>query len=80
MQVARVSAFLFRVLHANVHCQRVDAAGGDFHLSGDSPLLAYTPEALGYYQDIEGHYFALGGMKDIGVYAETVFSDGFDGN
>lgn len=58
----------------------VDPAGGDFHLSANSPLLAYSPSLLGRYLDLEGHSLAAGGMRDIGAYSETVFADGYDGN
>jgi hypothetical protein len=58
----------------------VDPAGGDFHLSPTSPLFAYSPSLLGRYLDLEGHSLASGGKRDIGVYSETVFADGYDGN
>lgn len=56
----------------------VDAANGDFHLSGDSPLLAYSPNSI-LFTDIVGNAFPVHGKVDLGAYAETVFVDGFDG-
>ncbi|MBA8886680.1 hypothetical protein FHW12_000871 [Dokdonella fugitiva] len=56
----------------------VDPAGGDFHLSGTSPLLAYSRSIVGRYLDLEGHSLPSGGRRDIGVYADTVFADAFD--
>jgi len=56
----------------------VDAAHGDFHLSGISPAIA----AAGYTTispDVEGHATPLGGNMDMGAYEETVFTDAFDG-
>ncbi len=57
----------------------VDAAGGDFHLAGNSALLGAVPQA---YQSIDpdGNASPVSGKMDMGAYNETVFTDGFDGN
>lgn len=56
----------------------VDASGGDFHLSGASPLLGFSPEIIGSW-DLEGHpHNALGSKQDLGAYYETIFVDGFE--
>lgn len=55
--------------------------GGDYHLAGNSPLLAIgtpTPSG-GVFQDLEGHSRPQTGAIDLGAYEETVFRDGFDG-
>ena len=56
----------------------VDAAGDDFHLRGDSPLLGKSPELFNGI-DPDGNYGPEGGKTDIGVYNETIFKNGFDG-
>jgi hypothetical protein len=56
----------------------VDAAAGDFHLAGNSPLLEASSEVFGTW-DIEGHARpGIGSRADMGVYYETIFSYGFD--
>ncbi len=59
----------------------VDAAGGDFHLAGDSPLIAISP-ILTIGSDLDGHPFVAtnGRNGDLGAYAETIFIDGLDGH
>lgn len=58
----------------------VDAAGDDFHLAANSPLLAYSPSPLGRYLDLQGHSLPTGGKRDVGAYEETIFADAFDGS
>ncbi|MEO7323423.1 MAG: hypothetical protein ABIW82_01195 [Dokdonella sp.] len=58
----------------------VDAAGGNFHLAGDSPLLGVKFDFLGLNNDLAGDPFPMSGKGDLGAYAETIFSDGFNGN
>jgi hypothetical protein len=55
----------------------VDADNGDFHLAGDSPLLAASPLPLGVL-DVEGHSYPVAGAQDLGAFAETIFSGVFD--
>lgn len=59
----------------------VDAAGGDFHLAGNSPLLAVSPIPT-FTTDLDGHTFTTTSARkiDLGAYAETIFIDGFNGN
>jgi hypothetical protein len=61
--------------------QFVDAAGGDFHLKGTSPLLGFSPiDGEGGY-DLDGHFFSENqGPIDLGAYEETIFTDGLEGN
>ena len=56
----------------------VDAAGDDFHLAGDSPLLGTSPELFNGV-DPDGNHGPAGGKTDIGAYNETIFKDEFDG-
>ena len=57
----------------------VDAAGGDFHLSGTSPLLGYSRENGDGGYDLDGHFFSENyGTVDLGVYEDTLMTDGFD--
>jgi parallel beta-helix repeat protein len=58
--------------------QFVDADNGNFHLAGNSPLLATCPYATGAY-DIDGNPPTISGMLDAGAFEETIFIDGFDG-
>jgi hypothetical protein len=58
----------------------VDAAGGNFRLAGTSPLLGYTPDVIGTFRDIENHAYPRTGKGDLGPYAETIFTDGFESN
>lgn len=55
----------------------VDSAGGDFHLASGSPLFGTSPDRLGGI-DIDGHAYASMGVQDMGVYAQTIYSNGFD--
>jgi hypothetical protein len=60
----------------------VDAAGGNFHLSGQSPLIGHTPtggfcDAAG---DLEGHPRDYYSPCDAGAYAETIFANGAEAN
>ncbi|MEO8673030.1 MAG: hypothetical protein ABI411_17060 [Tahibacter sp.] len=57
----------------------VDATGGDFHLAGNSPLLAAVPQAF-WSIDPDGMTSASGGRMDMGAYYETIFIDGLDGD
>jgi hypothetical protein len=56
----------------------VDAASGDFHLAGDSPLLGKSPELFNSI-DPDGNYGPAGGKTDIGAYNDTIFINSFDG-
>ena len=58
----------------------VNAAGGNFHLTGDSQLLGistFFPETC---CDVEGDGIPQAGRLDLGAYEETVFTGGFEGN
>ena len=74
--------------HTNTHSlvnknpRFVNAAGGDFHLAGNSPALGFStgPQRGTFISDLERHAYALGGNIDVGAYEETIFIDGFDGN
>lgn len=67
--------------NVNTSAQFVDAANGDLHLSGSSPLLGYAPAYLATStKDVEGNPYPLTGKVDLGAYAETIFINGFDGN
>jgi hypothetical protein len=55
----------------------VDSAHGDFHLASTSPLFAVSSGPFGDV-DIEGHAYPTRGLHDLGVYAQTIFSYGFD--
>ena len=57
----------------------VDAAGGDYHLMGNSPLLGTTASPSIASIDPDGNDVPAGGKGDMGAYNETVFTDGFDG-
>ena len=69
---------LASVGNVSVNPRFIDAAGGDFHLAGDSPLFGKSPEL---YQriDPDGNLGPAHGKTDIGAYNETVFVDNFDG-
>ncbi len=59
----------------------VNAVAEDFHLAGNSPLIAASPEIypLSYpYTDPDGHESPSSGLMDIGAYQETIFSADFD--
>jgi hypothetical protein len=62
--------------NVSVAPQFVDKAGGDFHLAGDSPLLAASPQAF-LAEDPDGYASAATGRMDLGAYFETIFADGF---
>jgi hypothetical protein len=62
--------------NVSVGPQFVDKAGGDFHLSGDSPLLAASPRVF-LTQDPDGYPSPAAGKMDLGAYYETIFADGF---
>ena len=57
----------------------INAAGGDFHLAGSSPLLGAVPQAYSSI-DPDGMTSASGDGMDMGAYYETIFIDGFDGD
>jgi hypothetical protein len=63
--------------NVSVAPQFVDRDNGDFHLTGDSPLLGLTPNPIGNF-DIEGHPLPQFGHGDPGAYEETIFADGFE--
>jgi hypothetical protein len=56
----------------------VDAANGDFHLQGTSPLLAQSLLQEGDF-DLDGFAIPDHGKVDVGAYEETIFINGFDG-
>jgi hypothetical protein len=58
----------------------VNAAGGDFHLAGNSPALGFStaPQRGNAVSDLEDHTYPLGGNIDVGAYEETIFIDGFE--
>jgi hypothetical protein len=61
----------------SVNPQFVDAAGGDFHLAANSPLLGYgTPQ--GTITDLDGNPYSTTGGIDLGAYSETIFTDGLE--
>lgn len=62
----------------SVSAKFVDAAGGDFHLSSASPLLATCPTRYGG-PDLDGNAYPANGPIDMGAFEETVFIAGFDG-
>ena len=66
------------VANLSVNPRFIDAAGGDFHLAGNSPLLGYGLP-FGTITDLDGNAYPLKGKIDLGAYAETIFIDGFDG-
>ncbi|MEO6688829.1 MAG: hypothetical protein ABIS07_16965 [Dokdonella sp.] len=55
----------------------VDAAGGDFHLAGNSPLFALCGGGTGT-TDVEDHKFPASGREDMGAYEDTIFIDDFE--
>jgi len=57
----------------------VDANNADFHLAAGSALLGYGP-AQGTITDLDGNAYATSGRIDLGAYAETIFTDGLDGD
>ena len=63
----------------NLHVdpQFVDEAGGDFHLSTGSPLLGAAPSHT-LLTDLQGYGFPPNGKGDMGAYAQTIFTDGFE--
>ena len=67
----------FNVGALMVSPQFVNAAGGNFHLAGDSPLLGIAPPLDTY--DLEKHRSPASGKMDLGAYEETIFIDGLDG-
>jgi hypothetical protein len=61
----------------SVNPQFIDAAGDDFHLAANSPLLGYgTPQ--GTITDLDGNPYPLKGKIDLGAYTETIFTDDFE--
>lgn len=58
----------------------IDAAGGDFHLAGDSPLLGKSSALYAVGFDPDGILGPKAGKVDMGAYYETIFIDDFDGN
>lgn len=57
--------------------QFVDAANGDFHLAGDSPLLARCLSGAHRF-DLDDNPYPATSRADMGAYEETIFRDGFD--
>ena len=55
----------------------VDSANGNFRLDTGSPLFAVSSH-LDMGIDIEGRAYATRGVQDMGVYAQTIYSNGFD--
>ena len=71
--------------NTSINPKFLDAANGDFHLSGTSSLLGYSPPTIngvpaGTSTDVSGNYFPQTGKRDVGAYSETIFTDGFDGD
>ena len=64
----------------SVNPRFVDAAAGNFHLDGNSPLLGISVYAttLQGYADLDGNLGGGRGKADLGAYFETIFIDGFD--
>jgi hypothetical protein len=59
----------------------VDAAGGDFHLSGASPVIGLTASPGNCYQSYDLAGFVRNYYSDLcdpGAYAETIFAGAFD--
>lgn len=56
----------------------VDAAGGDYHLSGDSPLLARC-QGNPFQTDLDDRSYPARGGTDMGAYEETILQAGFEG-
>jgi len=57
----------------------VDAVGGDFHLTADSPMLGVMPlDAQFPIIDPDGNASPQYGKSDVGAFNDTVFKDGFD--
>lgn len=65
--------------NVSVAPQFIDRDNGDFHLAGNSPLLALTPNPIGNF-DLDGNPLPRFGHGDPGAYEETIFADGFDGD
>jgi parallel beta-helix repeat protein len=65
--------------NVSVAPQFVDADNGDFHLAGNSPLLATCPYP-NYIYDLDGNPPTNSGMLDPGPFQETIFFDGVDGS
>jgi hypothetical protein len=65
--------------NVSVGPQFVDRDNGDFHLAGNSPVLALTPNPIGNF-DLDGHRLPRYGHADLGAYEETIFADRFDGD
>ena len=53
----------------------VDPVHGDFHLAGDSPVIAHDYSEGGV--DLEGHSFQSV-PADLGAYQTTIFTSGFE--
>lgn len=66
-----------RVGNVSIDPGFVDAAGGNFHLASGSPLLGMSPYLIGG-TDFTGMPYPGHGHQDIGIYEDTVFTDGFD--
>ena len=71
------SLLLENVGNLSVLPRFVDSANGDFRLDTGSPLFAVSSH-LDHGIDIEGYAYALRGVQDMGVYAQTIYSNGFD--
>jgi len=56
----------------------VNAAAGNFRLSGNSPLLGASQISSGY-TDLDDHSYPSVGRSDMGAYSQTIFVDHFDG-
>lgn len=64
--------------NSSVDPRFVDEAGGDFHLKGNSPLLAYTDFLGDSGPDLDGSPVPASGSMDLGAYMDTIFADVYD--
>jgi hypothetical protein len=55
----------------------VDSANNNFHLAGDSPLLAYGVDE-GTIVDLDGNPYPTTGGVDLGAFSETIFRGQFE--
>ncbi|MEO5624651.1 MAG: hypothetical protein ABIQ70_01425 [Dokdonella sp.] len=73
MRGGEVPASEMHSLHVNPHF--VDTLNGNYRLKGDSPVLAVSTLLLDF-PDLYGRPHPASGARDIGAFADTVFTDG----